>query len=236
MQSANELIERVRGIVGDAASVPRIFQNLNDGIARVVRNTRPPDLQISDTVEVAIGSASAQMPELFFGPRVFSAKNLTTGLNLRSVFYRNVEFLRTYPEIGAGPVEAVLIRGNTVWVANRPTVKEILEFKFLSKPTYFKSVDDKGRDILYLPDRLGEKALVMYAAMEEYRIIEDGVDGDEKNFLRCEKALIETEGAIREYFGTENFEDGGPVIAHDASGLSGRYERIDYTRRGGFGL
>ena len=221
MQSANELIQRVRGIVGDAASVPRIFENLNDGIARVVRNTRPPDLQVSDTVEVAIGSASAQMPELFFGPRIFDAKNLTSGLRLRRVFYRNVEFIREYPNIQAGSIEAVLIRGNTCWVAHRPQVKERIEFKFLSRPTYFRNVDDRGTEITYLPDRLGEKALVMYAAMEEYRIIEDGVDGDEKNFLRCEKALAETEVAIMAYFGTENREDGGPVIAHDELNLLG---------------
>ncbi len=59
----------------------------------------------------------------------------------------------------------------------------------------------------------------MYAVMEEFRIIEDGVDGDKRNMLDAKTSFTEAMAEIVAYFGTENLEDGGPVIAHDTLGL-----------------
>jgi hypothetical protein len=229
MQSATELIERVRGMVGDKALVPRIFQNLNDGLAQVVRNTRPPDLQISEEIEVIAGSASVTMPELFFGPRIFYARNLTTNevIKPRRIYYRNTEFYRDYPRVEQGPIIALLLRGSRLHVHGIPRVTENLEVKFLAKPTYFLNMDDDGSGILYLPERLGEKALVFYAAMEEFRIMEDGTDGKQHNFESMKLALMQVEMEIMSYFGVENFEDGGSVIAADPLGISGYNVRVE---------
>lgn len=226
MQSATGLINRVRGIVGDKALVPRIFENLNDGLAHIVRAVRPPDLQVFATVLVEASWKLAILPLDFYGPRIFEARNLTTGEPIRRIYYRNVEFARWYPTVEPGHVEAILIRGSNMFVAGIPEVEESIEIKYLKKPVYFTDLDDDGEDITYLPERLGEKALVFYAAMEEFRIMEDGTDGDKKNMADMKLSLAETMVEIATYFGVENLEDGGPVIAHDTLGLlSGNAER-----------
>lgn len=219
MQSATGLINRVRGIVGDKSLVPRIFEHLNDGLAHIVRTVRPPDLQDIATVTVPATEQSVAMPTDFFGPRIFSAKNITTGEIIKRIYYRNAEFFRDFPEMESGHIEAVLVRGNTMAVACVPQSDEDIQIKYLARPTYFASVDDNGSLITYLPDRLGEKALVMYAVMEEYRIIEDGVDGDKRNMLDAQKTFLEIMAEIMAHYGTENLEDGGPVVAYDALGL-----------------
>ena len=227
MQSATGLINRVRGIVGDKALVPRIFENLNDGLAHIVRAVRPPDLQGFATVLVEATWKLAILPLDFFGPRIFEARNLTTGEPIRRIYYRNVEFARQYPTLEPGPVEALLIRGSNLFVANVPIVDESVEIKYLKKPVYFTDLDDDGSLITYLPERLGEKALVFYAAMEEFRIMEDGTDGDKKNMADMKLSLAETLIEIATYFGVENLEDGGPVIAHDTLGLLTGYSERD---------
>ena len=219
MQSAAGLVERVRGIAGDRCFVPRVFENLNDGLAHICRLVRPPDLQVLSTIVVGASENFSFMPSDFFGPRIFSARNVTTSTEIKKVFYRNLEFFRVYPSVVSGSVEALLIRGNKVYVSGVPAVDEELEVKYLAKPVYFNDMDDDGTGIAYLPDRLGEKAVVMYAAMEEFRIIEDGVDGVKRNMQDAERTMMEAIAEIASYYGTENYEDGGPVVAYDTLGL-----------------
>ena len=219
MQSAAGLIERVRGIAGDRCFVPRVFENLNDGLAHVSRLVRPPDLQVSSAFTVSASENFSLLPANFFGPRIFSARNVTTSTEITKIFYRNLEFLRLYPAAISGPVEALLIRGSKAYVSGIPVVDEEIEIKYLSKPVYFEDMEDDGSAITYLPDRLGEKAIVMYAVMEEFRIIEDGVDGVKRNMQDAEKSMMEIIAEIAAYYGTENYEDGGPVVAYDTLGL-----------------
>lgn len=226
MQSAAGLVERVRGIAGDRCFVPRVFENLNDGLAHICRLVRPPDLQVLSTIVVGASENFSFMPSDFFGPRIFSARNVTTSTEIKKIFYRNLEFFRAYPSVVSGSVEALLIRGSKAYVAGVPVVDEEIEVKYLAKPAYFSDIDDDGSGITYLPERLGEKAVVMYAVMEEFRIIEDGIDGVKRNMQDAEKAMLELISEIGTIYGTENFEDGGPVIAYDTLGLFDRSQKI----------
>ena len=46
-----------------------------------------------------------------------------------------------------------------------------------------------------------------------------GRQGDKRNMLDAQKTFIEIMAEILAHYGTENLEDGGPVIAHDTLGL-----------------
>lgn len=236
MQSATELINRVRGIVGDSSSIPRIFEHLNDGLAHIVRTVRPPDLQDFGNIRVPANERVASLPSDFFGPRIFEAKNMTSGELIKKIYYRNVEFTRDYPEIECGPIEALLIRGSQMFFSFIPQRDEDIQIKYLRKPTYFTSMDDDGSEITYLPDRLGERAVMFYAAVEEFRIIEDGVDGDKRNMADAKSAMLEVFAELVDYYGTENRENGGPVVAHDAFNLFGSFANLDTSSGRGGGL
>jgi hypothetical protein len=146
--------------VGDKSLVPRIFEHLNDGLAHIVRAVRPPDLQDIATVTVPATEQSVAMPTDFFGPRIFSAKNITTGEIIKRIYYRNAEFLRDYPQMELRAMSrAVLIRGNFMTVACIPQSDEgIRSSTWPGRPTSRTSTTT-GRSSPTLPDRLVEKAL-----------------------------------------------------------------------------
>jgi len=221
MQSAEKLIERVQKIVKDGSFGPSfILDRLNDGLMAVVMEVSPPDLVVIDgEVTFAIGDKVVDMPGDFLGPRVNEVYNSTIEEKC-SVYYRFSDFVHISKIRSPGDITHVCIKGKKIHAAGIPLRENTLLVHYLSTPPLFSSINDNGSNITFLPDLLGEEAIVAYAASSIFMIIEDGIDGKQYNtdkHLFVYKAKLE---AISSFFGMESKER-EPEQVRDMIGISG---------------
>ena len=114
-------------------------------------------------------------------------------------------------------------------LAGAPGHNTTLLISYMAEPTIFSSEADLGDSIDYLPPRIGENAIVAYAAKEIYSIIEDGVDGKKTNTEKWESAYALELSKISSRFGIEA-KEAPPEQVEDRVGISGR---VLYVATGG---
>ena len=220
MQSATILIGRVQDLIKDGSFGPSfIIEKLNDGLAEVVQMTTPPDLvELDIEVDLSAGEKFASMPDNFYGPRLLKVYNATKGIPCQ-VFYRFSDFVHLSRKYGASDVQVVCLKGKSLHVAGIPNVFTTLEVTYLREPEILTGESDTGADITYLPFRLGEQAIVNYAAWRIYEHSEDGVDGKKVNTDKFRANFLDSVAKILDYFGMEAREK-EPELAQDRIGLS----------------
>ena len=220
MQSATILIGRVQDLIKDGSFGPSfIIEKLNDGLAEVVQATTPPDLIETDIeVEVDAFEKTAQMPDNFYGPRLFKVYNATDDLPCQ-VYYRFTDFAHISRRFAGAEVRAVCLKGSRLHVAGIPAVPTTLEVTYLRQPTVLSGANDDGAGITYLPFRLGEQAIVNYAAWRIYEHIEDGIDGRKVNTDKFHANFLDSLAKILDYFGMEAREK-EPEQVLDLIGIS----------------
>lgn len=220
MQSAAKLIERVQDLVKDGSFGPSfILEKLNDGLAEVTQITRPPDLVAVDVeLDFAAGDKFISMPADFFGPRLLKLYNKTDDRPC-VVVYRFVDLAHLSKKFAGTAVHAGCLKGKTLHVAGVPAVATTLEVSYLTEPTIFEDVDDDGSAITYLPFRLGEQAIISYAAWRIYTHIEDGVDGKKVNTDKHHADFLDALAKIVDHFGMEARE-AEPETVPDLMGIS----------------
>ena len=223
MKSAESLIGLVQEIVKDGSFGPSfILSKLNDGLFDICDLTNPPSLvKHQEELEVAIDEKYVAVPSDFFGSRLFGLYNQTDGIECK-VVYRLADFVylsRKYADIR--DVRAACVKGRTIHLAGIPDHDTMLLISYMAEPTVFSSETDLGDTIDYLPPRIGENAIVAYAAKEIYAIIEDGVDGKKTNTEKWESAYALELSKINSRFGIE-VKEAPPEQVEDLVGISGR--------------
>lgn len=223
MKSAETLIGLVQEIVKDGSFGPSfILSKLNDGLFDVCDLTNPPSLvKHEQELEVYAGEKYVAVPSDFFGSRLFGLYNQTDGIECK-VIYRLADFAhlsRKYASIKE--IKAACIKGRTMHLAGAPGHNTTLLISYMAEPTIFSSETDLGDSIDYLPPRIGENAIVAYAAKEIYSIIEDGVDGKKTNTEKWESAYALELSKISSRFGIEA-KEAPPEQVEDRVGISGR--------------
>lgn len=220
MQSAAKLIERVQDLIKDGSFGPSfILEKLNDGLAEVTQITRPPDLVAVDVeLVLAPGDKFVSMPADFFGPRILKLYNKTDDYPCITV-YRFVDLAHLSRQFQGAEVRAGCLKGKKLHVAGVPAAATTLEASYLIEPTILESVDDDGAAITYLPFRLGERAIVSYAAWQIYNIIEDGIDGKKVNTDKHHADFLDAMAKIVDHFGMEARE-AEPETVPDLMGIS----------------
>ena len=223
MKSAETLIGLVQEIVKDGSFGPSfILSKLNDGLFDVCDLTNPPSLvKHQEELEVAADEKYVAVPSDFFGSRLFGLYNQTDRIECK-VVYRLADFVhlsRLYADIKE--IKAACVKGRTIHLAGIPDHDTMLLISYMSEPAIFLSEADTGEDIDYLPQRIGENAIVAYAAKEIYAIIEDGVDGKKTNTEKWEAAYALELSKISSRFGIE-VKEAPPEQVEDLVGISGR--------------
>jgi len=220
MQSATTLIDRVQALIKDGSFGPSfIIEKLNDGLAEVVQMTTPPDLvELDVEVDVDAGEKVVSMPAGFYGPRLLRVHNATSDTPCQ-VFYRFADFAHISKKFRSPEILAVCLKGKKLHVAGIPSVATTLEATYLREPEIFEDLSDDGSLIDYFPFRLGEQAIVNYAAWRIYAHIEDGVDGRKVNTDKFRVDFLDSVAKIIDYFGMEARER-EPEFVRDGIGLT----------------
>lgn len=220
MQDATTLIGRVQDLVKDGSFGPSfIIEKLNDGLAEVVQIAMPPDLvELDIEVDVFVGEKFASMPANFYGPRLLGVRNTSTQMPCE-IFYRFSDFAQISRRFPSGEIRAVCLKGRKLHVAGIPSATTTLEVTYLREPEILTGESDTGEDITYLPFRLGEQAIVNYAAWRIYEHIEDGVDGKKVNTDKFRANFLDSTAKILDYFGMEAREK-EPETVQDRIGLT----------------
>ena len=228
MQSATILIGRVQELIKDGSFGPSfIIEKLNDGLAEVVQMTTPPDLVALDIeLDLAPGDKTIAVPDDFYGPRILKLHNRTDDQPC-AIVYRFVDFAHISRRFSGMGVRAACLKGKTLHVSGVPAVSTTLEMSYLREPTIFVDQNDKGTEITYLPFRLGEQAIVNYAAWRIYSHIEDGVDGRRVNTAEFKADFLDATAKIMDYFGMEAREK-EPERVPDLMGISDASFGFDY--------
>ena len=221
MQSATTLIGRVQDLIKDGSFGPSfIIEKLNDGLAEVVQMTTPPDLVALDVeLDLAPGDKTIAVPDDFYGPRILKLYNRTDDQPC-AIVYRFVDFAHISRRFSGMGVRAACLKGKTLHVSGVPAVATTLEMSYLREPTIFVDQNDKGTEITYLPFRLGEQAIVTYAAWQIFDIIEDGIDGRKVNTEKAHAKFLDVVSKIMNHFGMEARES-QPETVQDMIGISG---------------
>lgn len=204
MHGAESLIERVQSLVKDGSFGPSfILEKLNDGLAEVAQMTTPPDLVEADVeLEVEAGEKFISMPSNFYGPRILRLHNATDDVAC-VVVYRFSDFAHISRKFGSLGIRSACLKGKTLHVSGIPSSRTVLEVTYHREPEVFSSITDNGDGITYLPFRLGEQAIVSYAAWRIYSHIEDGIDGRKVNSAAFKSDFLEAVGKIIDHFGME---------------------------------
>ena len=227
MQSATILIGRVQELIKDGSFGPSfILEKLNDGLAEVVQMTSPPDLvELDVELDVYAGEKTVSMPDNFYGPRILRLYNATDGVPCMIV-YRFVDFAHVSLRNPGTAVRAACLKGKTLHLAGVPAASTTLEVTYLREPEIFSGTTDSGADITYLPFRLGEQAIVSYAAWRIYQHIEDGVDGKKVNTDAFRADFLDATAKILDHFGMEAMEK-EPELVPDLIGMTTSHVRTD---------
>lgn len=207
MNSAESLIGRVQDLVKDGSFGPSfILEKLNDGLAEVAQMTSPPDLVAVDVeLELSAGEKTVLMPADFYGPRIFKLFNRTDNVPC-IVVYRFSDFAHIMKRFSSVDIECACLKGKSLLVSGVPTKDTVLEVTYSREPIIFEGENDDGSAITYLPFRLGEQAIVSYAAWKIYSHIEDGIDGRKVNSESFKVDFIEAVAKIIDHFGMESRE------------------------------
>ncbi|MCE5199073.1 hypothetical protein LLG39_08860 [bacterium] len=221
MQSATTLIGRVQDLVKDGSFGPSfIVEKLNDGLAEVTIMTNPPDLMVSDAeLSLSAGDKFVSMPEDFFGPRILRLYNQTDDIDC-AISYRMVDFVHISRAVRGTSVLAGCLKGSKVHVAGIPVADTTLLVSYIRQPDIFASENDDGSLITFLPFRLGEQAIVTYAAWQIFDVIEDGIDGRKVNTEKAHAKFLDAVAKIMNHFGIEAKES-QPETVRDVMGISG---------------
>ena len=221
MQSATTLIGRVQELIKDGSFGPSfILEKLNDGLAEVVQMTSPPDLvELDVELDIFANEKTVSMPVNFYGPRILKLWNQTDDAPCL-VVYRFVDFAHISLRHPGAAVRAACLKGRTLHLAGVPTVSTTLLATYLREPEILASTEDTGETVTYLPFRLGEQAIVNYAAWRIYEHIEDGVDGKRVNTQHFRADFLDATAKIMDYFGMEAMEK-EPELVPDFLGISG---------------
>ena len=223
MKSAETLIGLVQEIVKDGSFGPSfILSKLNDGLFDVCDLTNPPSLvKHEQELEIYSGEKYVAVPSDFFGSRLFGLYNQTDNIRCEIV-YRLADFVRfSRKYANLNEIRSACLKGRTLHFAGIPEHDTLLFISYMAEPTVFLSETDSGGDIDYLPPRIGENAIVAYAAKEIYAIIEDGVDGRKMNTEKWESAYALELSKISSRFGIEA-KEAPPEQVEDLAGISGR--------------
>jgi len=218
MQSAQAIINRVKLIVKDESFADVfILEKINDGLAEIALRTSPPDLVVRDVeLEVSPDESLVLMPHDFFGPRLYSVKNATDDI-LCKVFYRLSEFSNFVDFYKKNTLNAVCLKGKTLHLSCLPGKPVILHVSYQKTPIFFENVADSGDAILYLPERIGESAVVNYAAMQLFFVIEDGIDGKSVNTSKALSLYEQDISRLLSFFGIEATESSPETILQGMS-------------------
>lgn len=223
MKSAETLIGLVQEIVKDGSFGPSfILSKLNDGLFDICDLTNPPSLvKHEQELEVASDEKYVAVPSDFFGSRLFGLYNQTDDIACK-VVYRLADFVHfTRRYAGIGNIKAACLKGRSLHFAGVPDKDTMLLISYMAEPAVFLSETDTGDAIDYLPPRIGENAIVAYAAKEIYAIIEDGVDGQKRNTEKWEATYALELSKISARFGIEA-KEAPPEQVEDLVGISGR--------------
>lgn len=209
MNSAESLIGRVQDIIKDGSYGPSfILEKLNDALFEIADLTNPPVLMQHDVeFEISAEERYVSVPSDFFGSQIFKFYNVSDDFYCRIV-YRLGDFALLSRKYSNGDVRAACLKGRKIHIAGIPTRDIPFLISYLTTPTVFTSTTDAGADIDYLPPRIGENAIVAYAAKEIYALIEDGVDGKMINTQKWERNYALEIGKIQQRFGPESTEAG----------------------------
>lgn len=221
MQSATTLIGRVQDLVKDGSFGPSfIVEKLNDGLAEVAIMTTPPDLVVTEAeLSLSAGDKVVSMPEDFFGPRILRLYNQTDDVDC-AIAYRMTDFVHLSRAFRDAHVRAGCLKGSKIHVAGIPTAGTVLLVDYIRQPDLFAGDTDDGSAITFLPFRLGEQAIVTYAAWQIFDIIEDGIDGRKVNTEKAHAKFLDVVSKIMHHFGMEARES-QPETVQDMIGISG---------------
>ena len=111
------------------------------------------------------------------------------------------EFAKNH-SASANPV-AVLIANNELLLIPGVDRSSVVYISYTRKPDLYSSVADDGKSITFLPDTIGEKLLVNYAAAMAYRKIEDGVTDNNGNFKLYYELAMNAMNELEIFFGPE---------------------------------
>jgi hypothetical protein len=220
MQSARNLIDRVKSIVKDKSFTDEfILEKLNDGLADVAIRATPPEL-VAHEVELELdpGDKFTSVPSDFFGGRIYTLYNQTDDMHCK-VCYRLSDFVQLSKKYQDSVVRAACLKGRTIHCAGIPTKSTILLISYLKAPVFFEDVQDDGSGIIYLPERVGDSAVVNYAAMQLFALIEDGVDGASVNTSKMLAFYEQDLSRMIAFFGPEA-GDSSPETVSDMMGIS----------------
>lgn len=222
MQSATILIGRVQELIKDGSFGPSfILEKLNDGLFDICDLTSPPSLvKHEEELVISSGEKYVAVPSDFFGSRLFGLYNQTEDIECK-VVYRLADFVYLSKKYaGIKEVRAACVKGRTIHFAGIPDHYTTLLISHMKEPTVFSSEADTGAGVDYLPPRIGENAIVAYAAKEIYAVIEDGVDGKKTNTEKWESVYAMELSKITARFGIEA-KEAPPEQVEDLVGISG---------------
>lgn len=231
MEGVGVMIDRVRRIIKDNSfGDDQIFDYINDGIYEVAMIVRPPSLIVFDyEITFAANTNIAPAPADFLGPSLMIAKLKASGMNL-AVSSRVTEFDVQFSR-RLNVLHSICAKGNSFLINSSPTTETIVLVTYLKNPTIYLSMSDNGSTIDAFVPRIGENAVVAYAAKEIFNIIEDGVDGDKRNTANYERVFATAISRLGAHYGIENSEAMPSFIVHGGISDSSSSPSVPSGRR-----
>lgn len=233
MRPAASLIALVREIVDEPVaglSDASILASLNEALGIVAEKLTPPTLVIAfEPVDIYAGESVIDLGALNY--------DMSPGkiVSVHSFEKRKVKIHKRVADAEADfskslrpskSPSAVLVSGNSAILIPEASEDTVVYLSYIRKPDLYASVDDDGGDIVFLPDVLGEKFLVNYAASLAYRKIEDGVTDGNENFKIYYELAMTALGSLRDFFGPEA-NQARPETVSGANEVVGPYQIAD---------
>lgn len=178
MISASEMIGRVLEIVkGGSFEPPFVLSRINAAIRTISVDIKFSSLVVfGERIFVTAGSTSAAVPDDFSGSYIYKAETLNG--DKIDIIANIVDLLAIKKN---DRISAMCYSGG-MFIFNEPPIENTtILVSYDSLPPVYKSVNDNGSAISFMPQTIGEDAVMYYAAYLLFSIIEGGMDGQKPN-------------------------------------------------------
>lgn len=233
MRSAASLISLVREIVDEPVSGlsdPTILASLNEALGLIAEKLTPTTLVVAfEAVDLMAGDDVVPLSSLQATPVTQKVLSIHGSDKKRIKIFKRIAdaealFARDLTP-GQDPT-AVLVSNNQLVLIPPVNQISVIYVSYIRKPDLYANVEDTGAGIVFVPDTLGEKFLVNYAAAMAYRKIEDGVTDSNGNFKLYYELAMSALAELELFFGPEA-KQSRPDFVPGAEEIVGTYQAND---------
>ena len=197
-----ELISEVQSIIDDSSfDEETILDLLNDGLSMAAARVDIPGLAELDTVSTSTSADNVSLPSTYMRKLegCYSVTNERT-ISGPGEMYDYLKFKRKYPSATSGSrVEALAVRGESLFYYPTPTTQEELQLSYYRKPDTL--TESSSPDII--PEHLQKRLLCAYAAGQIFNKIEDGIEGQKINTENNRNVSMEALAELMAIFPTD---------------------------------